>query len=119
VLGFVTGGLTVLMSLIILFAVVGGDDEPSTVLMLLGLPCAAGLIAGAAVLMGRGSPNPLFGSALAAAAVLVLVLFVGVATLDADGRTGVSMFVVLALPLPVLTAVFARVHRTVGWAATG
>src|SRR3954447_19021703 len=65
VLGFVTGGLTALVSLIILLSVTSGDSDPSIVLMLLGLPCAIAVIAGAAVLTSRGSPGLLFGAAVA------------------------------------------------------
>jgi hypothetical protein len=87
--------------------------------MLLGLPCAIAVVAGAAVLMGRGSPDLLFGAALASVGVLVLVAFVSMATLSVDDLIGMLVVVVLALPLPVLTAVFARQPRVRGWAAAG
>jgi hypothetical protein len=122
VLGFVTGGLTSLGSLMLLFAALGGDDDAATVLLVvLGLPCAAGLITGAARLLGRRTAQLLFGSALAAAGTLLLALVVGLATLSGDGAVGLAVFVLLALPLPVLTAIYARLPRVVGWvaAATG
>jgi hypothetical protein len=115
VLGFVTGGLTALMSVIFLILVVGGDTSGPDLVLLLGLPCAAGLIAGASILMRRGSSTTLFGSALASVGVLVLTWLTGVASLDAQSLFGLTMFLVLALPLPVLTAVFARMRITVGW----
>jgi hypothetical protein len=119
VLGFVTGGLTALVSLIILFGVVGGTDEPSLVLMLLGFPCAVAVIAGAAVLMSRGAPHLLFGAALASVGVLALVGLVAMTTLYGDDLGAMTVLVVLALPLPVLTAVFARQPAVRGWAAAG
>jgi len=119
VLGFVTGGLTALVSLIILLSVTRGDGDPSIVLMLLGLPCAIAVIAGAAVLTSRGSPGLLFGAAVASVGVLFLVAVVGMATLNVDDMLGRLLLVVLALPLPVTTAVFARQPRVRGWAAAG
>jgi hypothetical protein len=67
----------------------------------------------------RRSPGLLFGAALASVGVLVLVAVVGSATLYGDSRAGVILFVGFALPLPVLTAVFARQPRVRGWAAAG
>jgi hypothetical protein len=119
VLGFVTGGLTALFSLIFLVAVASGNEDAATALLLLGLPCAAGLIAGAAQLLQRRPPHLLFGSALAAVAVLLLTLVTGWATLGGNDRAGLTMFLLLAAPLPVLTSVYARLHRVVGWAAAG
>ncbi|GAB3195431.1 hypothetical protein GCM10027261_15710 [Geodermatophilus arenarius] len=119
VLGFVTGGLTALVSLAFLVAVLtGAEDDPITVTLLLGLPCAAGLVTGAARLLGRHSPTVLFASALASVVVLFLALVVGAASQDADDVAGFTAFLVFALPLPVLTAVFARLPRTVGWAGS-
>ncbi|WP_457008440.1 hypothetical protein [Geodermatophilus sp. SYSU D00965] len=117
VLGFVTGGLTALASLFFLVAVASGGNDPVTVLLLLGLPCAVGLIAGAAQLLQRRTPTLLFGSAVAAVAVLLLTLVTGwVAFDDGDDRVGVTVFLLLAAPLPVLTAVYARLRRVTGWA---
>ena len=117
VLGFVTGGLTALMSLVFLVAVASGDDDLPTTLLLLGLPCAIGLIAGSAQLVHRNSPGLLFGAAVAAVAILVLALIAGAATLSGDSMLGLGMFVLFALVLPVLTAVFAWLPRVRGWAA--
>ncbi|HEY0125997.1 MAG TPA: hypothetical protein VGB58_02535 [Blastococcus sp.] len=119
VLGHVTGGLTALVMLGILVAVLDGDDDPSTLLMLLGIPCAVAIVAGAAALLGRRTAELLFRAALASVAVLALVLVVGLATLDGDARVGMLGTVVLALPLPVLTAVFARRPVVRGWVAAG
>ncbi|WP_141137548.1 hypothetical protein [Blastococcus mobilis] len=107
------------MSLALLFVVAGGDDEPVTLLLLLGIPCAIALVTGAATLLGRRSPGLLFGAALASVGVLVLVAVVGMATLYGGDRGGVILFVGCALPLPVLTAVFARRPRVRGWATAG
>jgi hypothetical protein len=119
VLGHVTGGLTALVMLGILVSVLDGDDDPSTLLMLLGIPCAVAIVAGAAALLGRRTAELLFRAALASVAVLALVLVVGLATLDGDARVGMLVTVVLALPLPVLTAVFARRPQVRGWVAAG
>ncbi|SFP66011.1 hypothetical protein SAMN05660464_3809 [Geodermatophilus dictyosporus] len=119
VLGLVTGGLTGLVSLLFLVAVLGGDEDAVPATLVLGLPCAAGLVTGGVWLLGRRSPLPLFCSALAAVVVLFLVLVVVAATEDADAVAGFGLFLVFALPLPVLTAVFARLPRTTGWAAGG
>jgi hypothetical protein len=54
---------------------------------------------------------------VAAVAVLVLALIAGAATLSGDSMLGLGMFVLFALVLPVLTAVFARLPRVRGWAA--
>jgi hypothetical protein len=72
---------------------------------------------GAAQLLRRRPPALLFGSALAAVGVLLLTLLVGSATLGAGDRTGLTVFLLLAAPLPVLTAVYARLGRVTGWAA--
>jgi hypothetical protein len=118
VLGFVTGGLTALASLGFLIAVASGDTDAPTTLLLLGLPCAGGLIAGAAQLMRRNSSTVLFGSAVAAITVLALALLAGAATLSGDAMFGLTLFVLFAAVLPVVTAVFARLPRVTGWAAS-
>ena len=119
VLGFVTGGLTALMSLFMLLAVVDGEDDPATILMLLGIPCAVAMIAGGAALMSRRSPNLLFGAGLASIAVLAIVAVAGMATLYGDDLIGLIVVVVLAFPLPVLTTIFAGQRRVRDWAAAG
>jgi hypothetical protein len=87
--------------------------------MLLGIPCAVAIIAGAAALLGRRTAELLFRGALASIAVLALVLAVGLATLGGDDLAGMLFVVVLALPLPILTAVFARRPQVRGWVAAG
>ena len=119
VLGFVTAGLTIAFTLVLLGSVLAGDDHLSTWVLLLGLPCAAGLIAGAAELFRRRPTGILFGSAVASVVVLVLGLAVGMIDLSVDARGLLGVFVGLALPLPVLTAVFARAGRVTGWVAAG
>jgi hypothetical protein len=116
VLGFVTGGLTAFVSLMFLvFLARGVEVDPATTTLILGVPCAAGLIAGAAMLMGRRSPLLLFWSALAAVLVLVLSEIVAIVAVGGDAPLSVGVFVLLALPLPVLTAVFASRPKTRGW----
>jgi len=118
VLGLVTGGLTALVSVMVLLFAVRSADESATLILLLGLPCAAGLLIGGAKLMDRGSATPLFVSALAAVAVLALAFVVGAGTMEPPDLLALAVFVVLALPLPVLTAILARRPVTLGWTAT-
>ena len=118
VLGFVTGGLTIAFLLVRLVAVLAGQEDVATwLLLLLGVPCAVGLLTGAAELMRRRSTSVLFGSAVSAVAVLLVALVAGLAELAADDVVGLVIFVVIALPLPVLTAVFAKVGTVTGWVA--
>ncbi|MGY1694137.1 MULTISPECIES: hypothetical protein [unclassified Geodermatophilus] len=117
VLGIVAGSLSGLVALVLTAAVLSGDDDAVSIVLVLGLPCGAALVTGGIRLLTRHSPAPLFVSALAAVAVLFLALAVGAGTLGADGLVGFTAFLVFALPLPVLTAVFARLPATVGWAA--
>jgi hypothetical protein len=118
VLGFVTGGLTVLSCLGFLLTVLVGEDDAPTRVLLLGPVCAAGLITGGVRLLGRRSPVVLFGSALASVAVLVLALLVAVVTIDRSGGVdGLAVFVLMAAILPVLTAIFAWLPTVRGWAA--
>ena len=118
VLGFVTGGLTIAFLLVMLVAVLAGQEDVATwLLLLLGVPCAVGLLTGAAELMRRRSTSVLFGSAVSAVAVLLAALVAGLAELAADDVVGLVIFVVIALPLPVLTAVFAKVGTVTGWVA--
>jgi len=51
--------------------------------------------------------------------VLALVGLVAMTTLYGDDLGAMTVLVVLALPLPVLTAVFARQPAVRGWAAAG
>ena len=120
VLGFVTAGLTILVSAGLLIAVLAGDDDVVSLLLTLGLPCGAGLIIGAVRLQARRSPAVLFGSALGCVAVLVLAWVAGAMTIDrTDGLDGLTVFVLAALVLPVLTACFAWLPVVRGWAAAG
>lgn len=117
VLGIVTGGLSLLVSLVLAVAVLAGDDDAVSVVLLLGLPCGALCLAGGVRLLGRHSPTLLLTAALASVVVLFLALAVGAGTAGSADVVGLTVFLVLALPLPVLTAVFARLPATVGWAA--
>ena len=117
VLGFVAGGLTVLVSIGMLVSVLTGDGDAPTAVLIAGLPCAAGLITGGVWLMQRRSAQLLTWSAVAAAVVLVVALLVGTATEDEDTVVGLLMFTLVALVMPVLIAVFS-VRRTVAdWLA--
>jgi hypothetical protein len=119
VLGYVTAGLTIVFSVILLFVALGGDGDDTVAVLLLGVPCAVGLLVGAGQTLRRRSAHVLFVSAVAAVAVLLLALVVGVAVLAADDLIGETMFVVLALPLPLLTAIFARTTTVTAWLAAG
>jgi hypothetical protein len=118
VLGFVTAGLTILVSGAMLIGVLSGEDDVVSLLLTLGLPCAAGLITGGVRLQDRRSPVILFGSAVAAVGVLLVAFLAGALTIDrTDGMDGLTMFVLAALVLPVLTAIFAWLPVVRGWAA--
>jgi hypothetical protein len=119
VLGYVTAGLTIVASVIFLVVGISGDGDPTVVVLLLGAPCAVGLIVGAGRLLRRRSARALFASAVAAVAVLLVALVVGAAVLATGDLIGEAVFVVAALPLPVLTAVFARNTTVAGWLAAG
>jgi len=118
VLGFVTAGLTLLFSLPNLILIAAGEAEATTHVLLLGIVTAAGLITGAVRLLGRKSPDVLFGSAVGSVTVLLLAVAAGALTIDrTGGLRDILMFVGVALPLPVLTAVFAWRPVVRGWAA--
>ncbi|HJX45466.1 MAG TPA: hypothetical protein VJ352_17490, partial [Geodermatophilus sp.] len=117
VLGIVTGGLSLLVSLLLTIAVLTGEDDAASVVLMLGLPCGGVLVAGGVRLLNRHSPALVFAAALASVVVLFLALAVGAGTADGSDVAGLAVFLVLALPLPVLTAVFARLPATVGWTA--
>jgi hypothetical protein len=118
VLGFVTAGLTLLFSLPNLVLVIAGEAEAATHVLLLGIFTAAGLITGAARLLGRKSPDVLFGSAVGSVTVLLLAVVADALTIDrTGGLTGILMFVFVALPLPVVTACLAWRSVVRGWAA--
>jgi hypothetical protein len=118
VLGFVTGGLTAVASLIFLIVFVSGVvRDPVTVTLILGLPCAVGLITGAARLLGGDLPGLLFSWAIAAVGVLVVAMIVALVAFGPADLLAVAIFVVLAVPLPILTAVFAWQPDTRDWAS--
>ncbi|MDX6323686.1 MAG: hypothetical protein QOK15_40, partial [Nocardioidaceae bacterium] len=85
-------------------------------LLLLGFGSASGLVVGGVRLLQRYSPVVLFGSAVASVAVLLIALLAGALTLYPDQIAGLVVTVVIALPLPILTAVFAWQGRVRGWA---
>jgi hypothetical protein len=115
VLGIVTGGLTAFVSLIMLIAVAGGEDDVATLLLTLGLPCAVGLITGGVRVLQGHAPRLLFVSALAAVGVLLATLVGSLLTMSETGRFGVTAFVVFAAVLPIVTAVLARLRQVTAW----
>jgi hypothetical protein len=118
VLGFVTAGLTILVSGLLLIGVFNGEDDLPSLVLALGLPCAAGLIAGGVRLQDRRSPAPLFLSAVGCVVVLLLAWLAGAATIDrSNGLEGLTVFVVSAAVLPSLTAIFAWQRVVRGWVA--
>ena len=119
VLGHVTAGLTLVFSVIFLVVLLTGNGDPTMAVLALGLPCAVGLIVGGLQLTRRRSAGLLFGSAAVSVAVLVASLIVGVGWLVEDDLLGVAVFVALALPLPLLTAIFARAGSVTDWLAAG
>jgi hypothetical protein len=121
VLGFVTGGLTALFAVIFLIVTITRDgDATSTLLLVGGAPSAAGLITGAAWTLQRRTARLLFGSALAAVGVLLVVLVVGLSALsDSGGFRGLLVFVLMALPLPIVTACLAGRREINDWVAAG
>jgi hypothetical protein len=118
VLGFVTAGLTLLMSVVFLGVQFSGDGDTSTAVLLLGIPCAAGLIVGGVRLLGRRSHQVLFTSAVAAVLVLILAFIVGLATLPGrDDVAGLGVMLLVAAPLPIVTACLAASRTIAGWTA--
>ncbi|WP_104524179.1 hypothetical protein [Blastococcus atacamensis] len=116
VLGFVTGGLTAIGSFVMLLATLTGDEDPATMVLSIGLPCAVGLVVGGVRLLQRRSAATLFWSAVAALVVLALTLGIAVTGMEGDDRFGVIAFVLFACVLPAVTAVFARVRTVTSWA---
>jgi hypothetical protein len=117
VLGHVTAGLTIVFSLIFLVITFTGAGDATTLVLLLGLPCSIGLITGANQLLRRESERNLFACAALSVGVLVLSLLIGLATLAKDDLVGQTVFIVLAVPLPLLTAIFARTRSVRNWVA--
>jgi hypothetical protein len=118
VLGFVTAGLTLLVCLGNLFLIAVGEADSNAYVLMLGFLTAAGLLTGGVQLLGRRSPAVLYGSAIASVTVLLLAVAAGALTIDrTGGLSGILTFAVMALPLPILTAVFAWKPTVRGWAA--
>jgi hypothetical protein len=117
VLGHVTAGLTIVFSLIFLVSLLTGEGDPAQAVLALGLPCAGGLIVGGVHFTGRRSAALLFASAATSVGILLLSLIAGIGWLTSDDLAFQVVFVVVALPLPVLTAIFARARSVTGWVA--
>jgi hypothetical protein len=115
VLGHVTAGLTIVVTLIFVAVLLTGNGDPTMGALLLGLPCAIGMIVGGVHLTRRRSSGLLFASAATAVGVLVLSLIVGVGWLTPEDLAGQAVFVGTALPLPLLTAIFSRARTVTGW----
>ena len=117
VLGIVTGTLTALNSPFFFLGVApDGFLDPFTVILLLGLPCAAGLVAGGILLLRRQSRFLLTISASLATLVL-LAAATTVLIAQAPGLDGALSFVGLALPFPTLTLVLAQRREVTRWLA--
>ena len=119
VLGIVTGSLTLLGGSGFLIDALTGDGDLPTWLLALGLPVGACLIVGGIRLLGGKAVTLLLWSAVAAVVLLVLALLGGLVTLPAYDVDGLVPFIVLALPLPIVTAALTAQQRVRGWAATG
>jgi hypothetical protein len=117
VLGHVTAGLTIAFSLVFLLVTVTGDGDATTAVLLLGVPCSVGLIAGANQLLRGQSERTLFASAAVSVGVLVLSLLIGLVTLEKGDLIAQAVFIVLALPLPILTATLSRNRTVTDWLA--
>jgi hypothetical protein len=115
VLGFVTGGLTALVSSLFLLAVLFGGGDLPTGLLALGLPCAVGLIRGGVLVLRRDSATLLMGSSVAAVTVLLLALAGAAAGLRTPGIIMLGVFVALASVLPIVTAALAANGTVRGW----
>jgi hypothetical protein len=115
VLGFVTGGLTAIASFFFLIAVLFGGADLPTGLLVLGLPCAAGLIRGGVVLLRRDSSNVLTASAVLSVAVLLFALLAGFMSYSGSEALGFAIFVVVAAALPIVTACLAASGTVRGW----
>ena len=115
VLGFVTGGLTAVVSFFCLMAVLLGGGDLPTIILVLGLPCAAGLIRGGVLLLRRDSTNVLSASAVLSVVVLLFTLLAGLLSDDRGQTVGITLFVVLAAVLPIVTACLAVSGTVRGW----
>jgi hypothetical protein len=114
VLGIVTGGLTGLACLAFLTMTVSGDVT-SAFLLLFSAPCAIGTLTGGIRLLQGHRRGLLLGSASASVGVLLLGLLVGGLVYDGHEFLGVVVLVLVASPLPVVTAVLAAQPSVTGW----
>ena len=119
VLGYVTAGLTIVVSLVFLLMTFSGEADLTVTVLVLGLPCSAGLITGANQILGRRQARNLVASAVLSVGVLMLSLVIGLVTLTGGDLAGQAIFIVLALPLPLLTAIFARARSVDEWVDAG
>ena len=120
VLGFVSAGLTALMTAGFLFGLADGDDEAAYLLTIVtGVLCAVGFLVGGIRLLSRRSADVLFGTALAALASLALIAVVAATTLYGEEAGFLLTVAFMGAPLPAVTAVCARSRATVGWASSG
>lgn len=79
VLGFVPGGLTLLVVLALIFLMsLAGGAVAGGLEIVFGLPCAAGMIYGAGRLMANRRVQPLFVAAAASITLLLVLLLAGV-----------------------------------------
>jgi len=117
VLGHVTAGLTIVFSLIFVVSLLTGEGDPAQGVLALGLPCAVGLIVGGVHLTGRRSAGVLFASAATSVGILLFSLIAGIGWLTSDDLAFQAVFVAVALPLPLLTAIFSRARSVTGWVA--
>lgn len=117
VLGLVTAGCTFWIApfgIAISRADSGAVGAELALLVL--LPCAAGMLAGALRLLHRRSRGLLLGSSLAAITVLLGVLVADLVA-DPDELVDLLAWALFALPLPVLTASFTAGRAVRDWLA--
>ena len=120
VLGFVAGGLTAVVVLyLVLLTALGAPVGGLFLLVLLGAPCAVALIRGGLRLLQGRVVQPLLAAALWSIVALLFVLLLGGAFGGGPGLVMTGVFLAVALPLPVLTAVFARHADVTAWAHDG
>jgi len=118
VLGFVTAGLTLLMSIFFATAL-GHDGSGVFVVLLFGIPCAIGMIVGGVRLLGQHTHQILLTSAIAAVLVLILALILGLGTFTGPDVVGMMIIIVLAAPLPIVTACLAGGSTVSAWVYAG
>jgi hypothetical protein len=115
VLGIVTGGLTALACLMWLFGTFYGDGS-SAVMLVCATPCAIGTLTGGIRLLQGHRRGLLLGSAIGSVVVLLLTLGIGLFESDTDeAAVGITVFVVFALALPIVTAALAAQRSVKAW----